>query len=94
MNSNTFLNDAFNFDTTIQYKSPIIYSSICIFCKNNDSVALIQDGSFRQCLKCRKQFKSEIIEPINNQQKSNSFHKPPPIFQTFTRPLYSPDSKL
>lgn len=37
------------------------FSPICIFCSSKDSVALTIDGSFRQCKKCNKQFKSKPI---------------------------------
>ena len=90
--NNSILNDAFDFDSPIQYIPSREYSSICIFCKGNQTFALMKDGSFRPCSQCRKQFKSEIISniPQTQIQKTNSFHKPPPIFQTFSRPLFFP----
>jgi hypothetical protein len=71
-NSNTFNNsnfqqtpitDAYNFNSFSQYinngglKSR--FSPICIFCSSNDSSSLMNDGgSFRQCNRCKKQFKA------------------------------------
>ena len=34
------------------------FSPICIFCSSKDTVSLMQDGSFRFCKQCRKQFKT------------------------------------
>jgi len=53
------------------YGGNIIYSSTCIYCKNNQSFSLypsnIDGGSFRQCLRCKKNFKANVItQPINN----------------------------
>ena len=36
------------------------FSQVCIFCSSKDSTALINDGSFRQCNKCKKHFKAII----------------------------------
>lgn len=58
------LNDAFDYDTTIsssQFK-PLRFSSVCIFCNSPFSNVLMADGSFRQCLKCKKTFKSKLEE--------------------------------
>ena len=72
-NSNTFnnnlvqtdVNTAYSFQTFSGYinnmKAPK-YSAICIFCSCKESVPLINDGSFRQCNQCKKQFKARIIE--------------------------------
>ena len=52
------------------YGGTVSYSPICIYCKNPSSKSLIpsQDGgSFRQCERCRKNFKATIItEPVQN----------------------------
>lgn len=72
-NSNTFnnnlgqteVNTAYSFQTFSGYinnmKAPK-YSAICIFCSCKESSPLINDGSFRQCSQCKKQFKASIIE--------------------------------
>jgi hypothetical protein len=64
----TTLNDAYNFNTFSQY---IIngglnskFSPICIFCSSNNTMNLANDGSFKQCNSCRKQFKANLS---NNQ---------------------------
>jgi len=64
----TPLNDAYNFNTF----SPYImngglnnrFSPICIFCSSNNTMNLANDGSFKQCNTCRKQFKANLS---NNQ---------------------------
>ena len=35
-----------------------MFSPRCIFCSSNNSISLINDGSFRQCRTCNKQFKA------------------------------------
>ena len=70
MTSNTFtndlkktsINDAYQYNTFsphvyLQHK----YSHICIFCSHNQSKVLMTDGSFRQCSRCNKQFRANII---------------------------------
>jgi hypothetical protein len=70
-NSNTFnnsnfqqtpLGDAYRFSTFSQYINngglQSRFSSKCIFCPSTESTALITDGSFRQCKRCKKQFKA------------------------------------
>ena len=71
-NSNTFnnnllqtdVNTAYSFQTFSGYinnmKMPN-YSSICIFCFCKQSCSLTNDGSFRQCSQCKKQFKAMIV---------------------------------
>jgi len=59
----TSLNDAYKFTTFsdfIQKKSSVNFSPICIFCSYNISSPLTNDGSFRQCSKCKKQFKASL----------------------------------
>ena len=82
-NSNTFnnnnfqqtpLNDAYQFSTF----SPYImngglgsrFSPICIFCSSNNTMNLANDGSFKQCNRCRKQFKARLSNNQINQQLS------------------------
>jgi hypothetical protein len=38
------------------------FSPICIFCSFQESISLINDGSFRQCKRCKKQFKARLIK--------------------------------
>jgi hypothetical protein len=60
---NTPINEAFDYDSTIKPNQVIsTYSTICIFCSNPNTIALLNDGSFRQCLKCRKNFKARITQ--------------------------------
>jgi hypothetical protein len=72
-NSNTFnnsnfqqtpLGDAYRFNTFSQYINngglQTSFSPKCVFCPSIDSIALINDGSFRQCNKCKKQFKAKL----------------------------------
>jgi hypothetical protein len=72
-NSNTFnnsnfqqtpLGDAYRFSTFSQYINngglQTRFSPKCVFCPSIDSTALINDGSFRQCNRCKKQFKAKL----------------------------------
>jgi transcription elongation factor Elf1 len=76
----TFLNDAYQIQHTNKqtYSQPIKYSKQCIFCGNNDSIALMQNqdnGSFRRCanVSCKKEFRSNILSnAVNNYLKATS----------------------
>ena len=72
-NSNTFnnsnfqqtpLSDAYQFSTFSQYINngglQTRFSPKCVFCPSIDSTALINDCSFRQCNRCKKQFKARL----------------------------------
>jgi hypothetical protein len=53
------------------YGGIIHYSPVCIFCKNNSSIPLFPSGtdggSFRQCSRCKKNFRANVINnAINN----------------------------
>ena len=51
------------------YGGTIRYSSICIYCKNPKSKSLMNGdgGSFRQCERCRKNFRATVInDAIHN----------------------------
>lgn len=50
------------------YSGTILYNPICIFCTYSKSNSLMDDGgSFRQCLRCRKNFRARIMNsPITN----------------------------
>ena len=41
-------------------KAPV-FSNNCIFCSSTQTVTLMNDGSYRTCMKCKKYFKSKII---------------------------------
>ena len=86
----TPINNAFTYSTTIVTHQLLpIYSSVCIFCNNQDSIALLQDGSFRQCAKCRKQFR-----PIIQQKKQPVKAQQPPQIKNEPRlfhPFYLPN---
>lgn len=44
------------------------FSPNCIFCLSNNTVNLINDGSFKQCNSCKKQFKANLLNSHINQQ--------------------------
>ena len=60
----TPLGDAYRFTTFSQYINngglQSRFSPKCVFCPSTDSIALINDGSFRQCTRCKKQFKTRL----------------------------------
>jgi len=62
--SQTSINSAYQFTSFSPY---IIngglnsrFSPNCIFCSSNNTMNLANDGSFRQCNSCRKQFKANL----------------------------------
>lgn len=58
---NTMFENAFDYVSSIKPKQTTsIFSEICIYCNHPESKLLMQDGSFRLCLRCNKQFKSQI----------------------------------
>ena len=60
---------------TTTYGGTLQYSTQCIYCKNGTSTALMttDGGSFRQCTKCKKQFRATILnDPITNYNNSTS----------------------
>lgn len=63
----TTIDDAYKYETFSQYK-PLQkikipkYSPICIFCSCKESTHLLNDGSFRSCTNCKKQFKAVILQ--------------------------------
>lgn len=72
-NSNVFNNsnfqqtpimDAYQFSSFSQYINngclTSRFSPVCIFCSAKDSTSLINDGSFRQCNRCKKNFKARL----------------------------------
>lgn len=76
----TPINNAFNTHhvNNTTYTGKILYNPECIFCSNPTSSALMNDGgSFRQCNKCRKNFKAQIVtETIQNYSYSTSHLQP------------------
>jgi len=87
----TPLNNAFDFNSTIKPHQTIsAHLTTCIYCSNQESIPLIADGSFRQCTKCRKNFRAQIM---NVHQKLQTPSQPvsylTPMFQTM-RPIYMP----
>jgi len=74
-NSNTFvkelnktsISDAYQYQTFSSYitsSKNILkpnYSPVCVFCSHQESKALMNDGSFRQCNQCKKQFRAVVI---------------------------------
>ena len=60
------------------YRGKIVYSPQCIFCGNPSSVQLMNDGgSFRQCQRCKKNFRAKILtETVQNYSYSTSHLQP------------------
>ena len=58
----TGLNDAYKFNTFSDFinNNKTTFSPICIFCSSRESIPIVRDGSFRQCTKCKRQFKAKI----------------------------------
>jgi hypothetical protein len=86
----TPLEESFNYNSSIQpFQLQAKFSITCIFCTNSNTKGLNQEGSFRQCLNCRKQFQCQV-QPVNNIYSVPSLVpiKPPSTFQTFQRPLF------
>jgi len=86
----TPLEESFNYNSSIQpFQLQAKFSITCIFCTNSNTKGLNQEGSFRQCLNCRKQFQCQI-QPANNIKDFPSLinMKPPSTFQTLHRPLF------
>lgn len=62
----TPINDAYQFTSFSQYINGggliTRFSPKCIFCSSNESIPLSNDGgSFRQCTRCKKQFKALLL---------------------------------
>ena len=55
-NTNTYINK-----NNINPRQHLTFSPQCIFCSSTNSISLINDGSFRQCQNCNKQFKALFI---------------------------------
>lgn len=59
------------------YSGTILYDPTCIFCSHKQSVPLMNDGgSFRQCYRCRKNFKANVVSsPIASYYNSTKHLK-------------------
>jgi hypothetical protein len=60
----TNLENAFDFSTTIPRNTTIqkpVFDKKCPFCSHEFSYPLVEEGSFRQCLRCKKQFQATLI---------------------------------
>ena len=63
--------------TPTTYSGTIIYDATCIYCSCKTSMPLLQDGSFRRCMQCRKEFKPRILtNPVSNYNQSIYHLKP------------------
>lgn len=71
----TPLDEAYHYETYSEFIKNMQfpkYSPICIFCNFTKSTALSADGgSFRRCLRCRKDFKARIYYPNIQNKNSN-----------------------
>ena len=91
----TPVSSSFDFNSTIKpFQVHSTYSPICIYCSSNTTSPLMQDGSFRQCLKCKRNFKPTVLQNQNQNQTQLPLLSQPisyktPIFQTM-RPNYLP----
>lgn len=60
----TSINDAYRYHTHsefIKQIKPPVFSRTCIFCSSSKTDSLTNDGSFRRCGNCRKDFKAVIV---------------------------------
>jgi len=59
----TTINDAYKYKTFCPYINNMksaTYSVVCVFCSHKESTPLMTDGSFRNCNRCKKQFKALV----------------------------------
>lgn len=57
------------------YSGIVKYSPICIYCNNPTSISLMDDGgAFRQCSRCRKNYRANVINPPINNFSYSTFH--------------------
>lgn len=73
MKANNYINNsivqtpiaqAYQYETHSEFiktTKKVQFSPICIFCSHLESIPLLNDGSFRRCQQCRKDFKAKII---------------------------------
>jgi hypothetical protein len=67
----TPIDSAYQFSSFSQYINNGLkqnFSNICSFCSSNNTINLNEEGSFKQCNNCRKNFKSNLAynSIINN----------------------------
>jgi len=65
----TTLNDAYQFETFsdfIKKQAKVRFSSLCVFCSSKNTISLTNDGSFKQCTNCKKQFKALLLNKFHN----------------------------
>lgn len=71
----TPLGDAYQFQSFSSYinNNGLLtkFSPRCIFCSSNNTINLTNEGSFKQCNNCKKQFKSILSNNQANQQFNN-----------------------
>ena len=41
------------------------FSPVCVYCSSNNTINVMNDGSFKHCNTCRKQFKPVIVSNQN-----------------------------
>ena len=72
----TSVNEAYKIEHVhpTTYTGNITYSKQCIFCGNQETQSLLNDGGcFRKCEKCRKNFRANVLNaPVANYK--NSLH--------------------
>lgn len=58
------------------YSGTIKYSPVCIYCKNPSSKSLMNSdgGSFRQCDKCKKNFRAVVMNDAINNFSYSTYH--------------------
>lgn len=73
MNANQFLNnnltqtpikDGYKYETHSEFIKKMTqptFSPVCIFCSNDKTISLMDDNSFKLCLKCKRNFKAKIL---------------------------------
>jgi hypothetical protein len=74
MNSNNFLkntdltqtpiNEGYKYETHSEFMKklkPTTFSPLCIFCSSSKTISLMDDGSLKLCLTCKKNFKANIV---------------------------------
>ena len=90
----TPVDQAFDYSTPLtnqQFQLPK-YSQTCIYCNNQESISLMNDGgSFRQCVKCRKQFRAQIQQEQKQPEQRQSV-KINKIEISAHHPYYLPNS--
>ncbi len=73
-------NSAFNINHVQPgvYGGIVVYDQRCIYCSHPESKGLLNDGgSFRQCNRCKKQFRANILgPPVSNYINSTAHLNP------------------